>query len=158
MDLLKTSPKKKNSSESEETLRDTAMLLQETLADFGVEAQVVDWSAGPTVTLFKVSLPSGVRVSKVTNLTDDIALAMASQGVRIFSPIPGTNYVGIEVPNVKRRSVLLSDVLPQAGKGPLQVAIGEDVEGNPIVTDLAKMPHLLIGGTTGSGKSVSIKE
>ncbi|WP_283170447.1 FtsK/SpoIIIE family DNA translocase [Curtanaerobium respiraculi] len=156
MELLTQATKESASAESQETLRDTAMLLQETLADFGVEATVVDWAAGPTVTLFKVSLPSGVRVSKVSNLTDDIALAMASQGVRIFSPIPGTNYVGIEVPNVKRRSVLLSDVLPAAGKGPLQVAIGEDVEGNPIVSDLAKMPHLLIGGTTGSGKSVSI--
>ena len=156
MQLIKSSGAKVASKETEETLRETAMLLQNTLADFGVDAEVVGWAAGPTVTLFKVSLPSGVRVSKVTNLTDDIALAMASQGVRIFSPIPGTNYVGIEVPNVKRRSVLLGDVLPQAGKSPLEVAIGEDVEGNPIVSDLAKMPHLLIGGTTGSGKSVSI--
>lgn len=156
MKLIKSSGAKVASKETEETLRETAMLLQNTLADFGVDAEVVGWAAGPTVTLFKVSLPSGVRVSKVTNLTDDIALAMASQGVRIFSPIPGTNYVGIEVPNVKRRSVLLGDVLPQAGKSPLEVAIGEDVEGHPIVSDLAKMPHLLIGGTTGSGKSVSI--
>lgn len=154
--ILKHSDQQANDKETEETLRETAALLQDTLSDFGVDAKVVGWAAGPTVTLFKVSLPSGVRVSRVTNLTDDIALAMASQGVRIFSPIPGTNYVGIEVPNVHRRTVLLGDVLPAAGKGPLEVAIGEDVEGHPIVSDLARMPHLLIGGTTGSGKSVSI--
>ena len=111
---------------------------------------------GPTVTLFKVELPSGVRVNRVSNLTDDIALALAAPGVRIFAPIPGTNYVGIEVPNKKREMVLLGDVLKHAPKGPLQVAIGKDVEGNCIVSDLATMPHLLIGGTTGSGKSVSI--
>lgn len=156
MSLLKTSGSAKNDKESTQTLRDTAMLLQETLADFGVNAKVVDWVAGPTVTLFKIDLPSGVRVSRVTNLTDDIALALASPGVRIFSPVPGTNYVGIEVPNIKRQNVLLGDVLAKAGSGPLQIAIGKDVEGTCIVTDLAKMPHLLIGGTTGSGKSVSI--
>jgi len=156
LSLLKTTDAKTNGKESEETLRETAMLLQETLADFGVHADVVGWVAGPTVTLFKVDLPSGVRVSKVTNLQDDIALALASQGVRIFAPIPGTNFVGIEVPNVKRQNVLLGDVLPSAGRGPLQIAIGKDVEGRSIMSDLSKMPHLLIGGTTGSGKSVAI--
>lgn len=154
--LLKTTDARGSGKESEETLRDTAMLLQETLADFGVNAEVVGWVAGPTVTLFKVDLPSGVRVNKVTNLQDDIALALASQGVRIFAPIPGTNFVGIEVPNVKRQNVLLGDVLPSAGRGPLQIAIGKDVEGRSIMSDLSKMPHLLIGGTTGSGKSVAI--
>jgi len=137
-------------------LRKTAACLQETLEDFGILAQVVGWVAGPTVTLFKVDLPSGVRVSRVTALEDDIALALAAPGVRIFAPIPGTNYVGIEVPNKTRRNVLLGDVLPHAGSGPLELAVGMDVEGRPIVGDLAKMPHLLIGGTTGSGKSVSI--
>ena len=156
MSLLKSTKNVKADRESAATLRDTAMLLQETLADFGVAAQVVDWVAGPTVTLFKVDLPAGVRVSKVANLTDDIALALAAPGVRIFSPVPGTNYVGIEVPNIRRQNVLLGDVLPAAGDGPLEIAIGKDVEGTCIVTDLAKMPHLLIGGTTGSGKSVSI--
>ncbi len=156
MSLLHTSKPSKADRESAQTLRETAMLLQETLADFGVDAQVVDWVAGPTVTLFKIDLPSGVRVSKVTNLTDDIALALAAPGVRIFSPVPGTNYVGIEVPNINRQNVLLGDVIKDAPAGPLQIAIGKDVEGNCIVTDLAKMPHLLIGGTTGSGKSVAI--
>lgn len=141
---------------SESELSETAARLQETLEDFGIMAQVVGWVAGPTVTLFKVDLPAGVRVSRVTALNDDIALALAAPGVRIFAPIPGTNYVGIEVPNRTRQTVLLSDVLTDAGPGPLQIAIGKDVEGHSIVSDLAKMPHLLIGGTTGSGKSVSI--
>ncbi|MEG0218151.1 MAG: DNA translocase FtsK, partial [Raoultibacter sp.] len=109
-----------------------------------------------TVTLFKIDLPSGVRVSRVTALGDDLALALAAPGVRIFAPIPGTNYVGIEVPNRVRQSVLLGDILSEATGGPLHIAIGKDVEGRSIVTDLSKMPHLLIGGTTGSGKSVSI--
>ena len=156
MDLLSYSndPEKDRASEIE--LQDTAAHLQETLADFHIMADVVGWVAGPTVTLFKVDLPAGVRVSRVTALSDDIALALAAPGVRIFAPIPGTNYVGIEVPNRTRQTVFLGDVLKDADGGPLLMAIGKDVEGTSIITDLAKMPHLLIGGTTGSGKSVSI--
>lgn len=154
MNLLATGGARRGSTEEE--LREVAAELQGTLEDFGVMASVVGWVEGPTVTLFKVDLPSGVRVSKVTNLTDDIALALAAPGVRIFAPIPGTNYVGIEVPNRKRQMVYLPDVLEAAGPGPLQVAIGEDVEGHAIVHDLAKMPHVLIAGTTGSGKSVEV--
>ncbi len=154
MTLLATGGARRGSTEEE--LRDVAAELQGALEDFGVMASVVGWVEGPTVTLFKVDLPSGVRVSKVTNLTDDIALALAAPGVRIFAPIPGTNYVGIEVPNRNRQMVYLPDVLAAAGPGPLQVAIGEDVEGHAIVHDLAKMPHVLIAGTTGSGKSVEV--
>ena len=154
MTLLATGGARRGSTEEE--LRDVAAELQGTLEDFGVMASVVGWVEGPTVTLFKVDLPSGVRVSKVTNLTDDIALALAAPGVRIFAPIPGTNYVGIEVPNRNRQMVYLPDVLAAAGPGPLQVAIGEDVEGHAIVHDLAKMPHVLIAGTSGSGKSVEV--
>lgn len=154
MTLLATGGARRGSTEEE--LRDVAAELQGTLEDFGVMASVVGWVEGPTVTLFKVDLPSGVRVSKVTNLTDDIALALAAPGVRIFAPIPGTNYVGIEVPNRNRQMVYLPDVLAAAGPGPLQVAIGEDVEGHAIVHDLAKMPHVLIAGSTGSGKSVEV--
>ncbi len=154
MTLLATGGARRGSTEEE--LRDVAAELQGTLEDFGVMASVVGWVEGPTVTLFKVDLPSGVRVSKVTNLTDDIALALAAPGVRIFAPIPGTNYVGIEVPNRNRQMVYLPDVLAAAGPGPLPVAIGEDVEGHAIVHDLAKMPHVLIAGTTGSGKSVEV--
>ena len=154
MNLLATGGARRGSTEEE--LREVAAELQGTLEDFGVMASVIGWVEGPTVTLFKVDLPSGVRVSKVTNLTDDIALALAAPGVRIFAPIPGTNYVGIEVPNRNRQMVYLPDVLAAAGPGPLQVAIGEDVEGHAIVHDLAKMPHVLIAGTTGSGKSVEV--
>ncbi|HIT51726.1 MAG TPA: DNA translocase FtsK 4TM domain-containing protein [Candidatus Aveggerthella excrementigallinarum] len=156
MDILNVSADEEADRESEASLAETGALLQETLADFGIHAEVVGWVAGPTVTLFKVDLPAGVRVSRVTALTDDIALALAAPGVRIFAPIPGTNYVGIEVPNRVRQNVLLGDVLPGAKGGPLEIAIGKDVEGQLIISDLAKMPHLLIGGTTGSGKSVSI--
>lgn len=156
LSILKSSANSKNEKESDASLAATGERLQETLADFGINAKVVGWVAGPTVTLFKVDLPSGVRVSRVTALTDDIALALAAPGVRIFAPIPGTNYVGIEVPNRIRQNVLLGDVLPYATGGPLDIAIGKDVEGDVIISDLAKMPHLLIGGTTGSGKSVSI--
>ena len=156
MSLLKRSSARDKKRESEESLQDTAELLQQTLEDFGVPVDVVGWVAGPTVTLFKIDLPSGIRVNKITNLTDDIALALAAPGVRIFAPIPGTNYVGVEVPNKVRQNVYLGDILPAAKPGPLQVAIGEDVEGHKMVFDLAKMPHLLVGGTTGSGKSISI--
>ena len=156
MKLLKKSGARDKKRESEESLQDTAELLQQTLEDFGVPVDVVGWVAGPTVTLFKIDLPSGIRVNKITNLTDDIALALAAPGVRIFAPIPGTNYVGVEVPNKVRQNVYLGDILPAAKPGPLQVAIGEDVEGHKMVFDLAKMPHLLVGGTTGSGKSISI--
>ena len=156
MSILSVTKAKKSKKESEESLRDTALLLQQTLFDFGIDVGIAGWVAGPTVTLYKVELPSGVRVSRITNLTDDIALALAAPGVRIFSPIPGTNYVGVEVPNQVREGVLLGDVLPAAGSGKLEVAIGKDVEGNCVVEDLARMPHVLIAGTTGSGKSVCV--
>ncbi len=154
--LLKVSKSKRRSRAFEEELADTAGRLQKTLEDFNIMATVVDWVAGPTVTLFEVDLPPGVRVSRVTALCDDIALALAAPGVRIYAPVPGTHYVGIEVPNATRDTVLLGDVLKYVKGGPLEMAIGKDVEGKPVVCDLAKMPHLLIGGTTGSGKSVGI--
>ncbi len=156
MDLLATSVNPEADLATDAELQETGACLQETLEDFNIMAKVVGWVAGPTVTLFKVDLPAGVRVSRVTALEDDIALALAAPGVRIFAPIPGTNFVGIEVPNRTRQTVLLGDVIKGAPEGPLQIAIGKDVEGHCIVSDLAKMPHLLIGGTTGSGKSVSI--
>lgn len=155
-DLLAVSKNSKKDKASDAELADTAACLQETLESFAIMAEVVGWVAGPTVTLFKVDLPAGVRVSRITALEQDIALALAAPGVRIFAPIPGTNYVGIEVPNRSRQSVLLGDVIKDATEGPLQIVIGKDVEGRSIISDLAKMPHLLIGGTTGSGKSVAI--
>ena len=154
--LLKRSGSKARGKSSESELAMLGARLQDTLQEFSVDARVVGWVHGPTVTLFKVSLASGVRVNRITALADDIALAFASPSVRIFSPIAGTSLVGIEIPNDTRDGVLLGDVLPPAGDRPLLMAIGKDVEGNPITADLAKMPHLLIGGTTGSGKSVAI--
>lgn len=155
-EYLRRSEVQAHSSASDEELAETAEILAETLEDFGISIEVKGWVAGPTVTLFKISLPSGVRVNRITVLSDDIALALAAPGVRIFAPIPGTNYVGIEVPNKVRQNVLLGDVLDCAPAGPLQCAVGKDVEGNNVVMDLAKAPHVLIGGTTGSGKSVGI--
>ena len=156
MTLLKVGKEKRKTKAFENELAEPAGRLQQTMEDFGIMATVVDWVAGPTVTLFEVDLPPGVRVSRIMALQDDIALALAAPGVRIFAPIPGTHYVGIEVPNATRENVLLGDVLKEVHGGPLELAIGKDVEGNAIVCDLAKMPHLLIGGTTGSGKSVGI--
>lgn len=155
-ELLNRSDVKAHSNASEEELRETAEVLTETLSDFGILIEVKGWVAGPTVTLFKIALPSGVRVNKITVLSDDIALALAAPGVRIFAPIPGTNFVGIEVPNKVRQNVLLGDVLDHAPSGPLQCAVGKDVEGHNVIMDLARAPHVLIGGTTGSGKSVGI--
>ncbi len=156
MSLLQAPDPSHSRGSDPQVLQLTSEKLQATLESFGVNAKVVGWIEGPTVTLFKVDLPSGVRVSRITNLSDDIALALASPGVRIFAPIPGTNHVGIEIPNAKRQTVFLSEVLNDAKGGALEVAIGKDVEGRSIISDLAKMPHLLIGGTTGSGKSVAI--
>ena len=155
-DILKPAEDNASVTESEDTLKQKADKLKETLEEFGIKANVVGWVPGPTVTLFKVDLPAGVRVSRITALNDDIALALAAPGVRVFAPIPGTTYVGIEIPNENRQTVLLSEVLSKAKKGPLQMAIGKDVEGNAVTANLASMPHLLIGGTTGSGKSVAI--
>ncbi len=120
-------------------------------------SRVVDWIAGPTVTLFRLEIARGIRVNTIGSLADDLALALASSQIRVLAPIPDTSLVGIEVPNVRRRDVTLGDVMPPAGAGgPLMLAVGKDVSGKAVVPDLAKMPHLLIGGTTGSGKSVAI--
>lgn len=151
--MLEVTRAKRSSMTGE--LRQTANHLQQTLEEFSVPAKVVGWLAGPTVTMYKVELPSGVRLAKLTKLADDIALALAASAVRI-AQIPGTSLVGVEIPNKTRSSVLLGDIISSTPAGPLQVAIGEDVDGGKISVDLAKMPHLLIAGTTGSGKSVCL--
>ena len=154
--MLRHNPHSASSASSEKELEQTAGALQSTLKEFGLHSQVVGRISGPTVTTFKVQPGEGERVSRISNLEDDIALSLAAQSVRIFAPIPGTSLVGIEIPNAKRQNVNLGDVLPYVQGGPLELAIGRDAEGAPIVADLAKMPHLLIAGTTGSGKSVMI--
>jgi len=155
--LRRTSESASRHKASDNELRATATVISDTLATFDIPARVVSWVAGPTVTLFEVEIAKGVRLSRVTALADDLALALASSTVRILAPIPGKALVGIEVPNERRTSVTLGDVLAPAGEGgPLLLAIGKDVAGDPVLADLAVMPHLLIGGTTGSGKSVAI--
>lgn len=156
LEILHANPQSASSASSDKELEQTAESLQSTLLEFGRSARVVGWIAGPTVTTFKLQPGEGERVSKISSLEDDIALSLAAQSVRIFAPIPGTSLVGIEIPNRKRQNVNLGDVLPYVKCGPLELAIGRDAEGTPVVADLAKMPHLLIAGTTGSGKSVMI--
>lgn len=132
--------------------------LEKTLHDFGVKGKIADVSCGPAITQYEFQPAAGVKVSKIVNLSDDIALSMAVAGVRIEAPIPGKAAVGIEIPNkstsmVCLREVVESDVF-QNSKSKLTVALGKDISGKPIIADLAKMPHLLIAGSTGSGKSV----
>ncbi len=154
--LLDSNPNSAASASSDSELDRTAKRLQATLEEFGLKSRVSGWTAGPLVTTFKIEMGEGERVNKITNLQDDIQLSLASESVRIFAPIPGTSLVGIEIPNKKRQNVFLGDVLPYAQGGPLEFAIGRDSEGSPVVADLARMPHMLVAGTTGSGKSVLI--
>ncbi|MCI2123974.1 MAG: DNA translocase FtsK [Olsenella sp.] len=154
VDMLKVNPNSGVSAESDDELSAVAAKLQGTLEEFGLTSRVVGWVAGPSVTTFKIEMGEGERVSKITNLQDDIALSLASRSVRIFAPIPGTSLVGIEIPNKTTQPVYLGDVLPYVKGGPLEAAFGRDSEGNPVVVDIAGLPHLLVAGTTGSGKSV----
>lgn len=157
--LLSVSPSvtAADSRENHRQYSEVAAVITETLGTFDVPSKVVDWVIGPTVTLFKIEIAKGTRLNKVTALADDLALALSAQTIRILAPIPGESLVGVEVPNTKRSSVTLGDVLPTAGTGsPLLLGIGKDVSGNSIAADLGKLPHLLIGGSTGSGKSVAI--
>ena len=141
-------------------LTDTASKLQKTLYSFGVQAKVENVSVGPAITRYELKPAEGVRVSKIANLADDIALNLAAETIRIEAPIPGKQAVGIEVPNKEKEMVPLRAVLEsddfQDNKSKLSVALGKDVAGNPVIADIAKMPHVLIAGSTGSGKSVCI--
>ena len=134
--------------------------LEEALAAHGVETRLVGMTVGPTVTRYELELAPGVKVAKVTALSKDIAYAMATADVRILAPIPGKSAIGVEVPNRQRQLVAVGDVLntPEAKtlSGPLSVAVGRDIDGKPVMVDLAKMPHVLVAGTTGSGKSSCI--
>lgn len=156
LSMLSSNPHSAGTASSTEELNETMKRLQDTLHEFGLSSRVVDYVAGPIVTTFRVEMGEGERVSRIRNLEDDIALTLAAEKVRIFAPIPGTSFVGIEIPNKTRQNVHLGDVLPYASGGPLEVAIGRDSSGKPVVADIAKMPHMLVAGTTGSGKSVMI--
>ena len=150
----------KSQGDSDEHLRKTAKKLQDTLHNFGVNVIVTNVSCGPTVTRYELQPEMGVKVSKIVNLADDIKLNLATPDIRIEAPIPGKAAVGIEVPNKENHAVMLRELLQsqefQTAKSKLAFAVGKDIAGKPVVTDIAKMPHLLIAGATGSGKSVCI--
>lgn len=143
-----------------EEAKNNVHILESTLRSFGVNVRITDVSVGPTVTRYELEPAPGVKVSRITNLQDDIALQLAATHIRIEAPIPGKSAVGIEVPNARTSEVALRDVLEYSGfrnkKGGVPVALGKDITGKPVITDLTKMPHLLIAGSTGSGKSVCI--
>ena len=145
---------------SEQEYRDTAVKLQQTLRNFGVGVTVTNISCGPSVTRYELHPEQGVKVSKIVGLADDIKLSLAAEDIRIEAPIPGKSAVGIEVPNKEKTSVFLRDLLEsdafQKHPSRLAFAVGKDIGGQVVVTDIAKMPHLLIAGATGSGKSVCI--
>ena len=154
--MLSSNPNSASSASSKDELDHTMARLQGTLEEFGLTSKVVDYISGPLVTTFRVEMGEGERVNKIRTLEDDIALTLAAEKVRIFAPIPGTSFVGIEIPNKTRQNVHLGDVLPYATGGSLEVAVGRDSAGKPVIADISKMPHMLVAGTTGSGKSVMI--
>jgi DNA segregation ATPase FtsK/SpoIIIE, S-DNA-T family len=146
--------------EAHRTIEAQTAALQETFEQFGVDATVARWSRGPTVTRFEIELGPGVQVKKVANMGDDIAYALAAPDVRIVAPIPGKSAIGVEVPNRQRDLITLGDILrtdeARRDPHPLTVAMGVDIAGNPALVNLATMPHLLVSGATGSGKSVTV--
>jgi S-DNA-T family DNA segregation ATPase FtsK/SpoIIIE len=150
--LRKSTPSAINNQSAE---RDTAAVLLHALSQFGVEARVIGMVVGPRVTRYELQLAPGTKVSKVTNLKDDLAYALASTEIRILAPIPGKSAVGVEVPNQRPDFVTLGDIYREFPKsaGPLMVWLGKDISGKAVYTDLTRLPHLLIAGTTGSGKS-----
>ena len=158
MELLKKG--KQTGGDSDAHLRETAGKLQETLHNFGVNVSITNVSCGPTVTRYELQPEQGVKVSKIVGLTDDIKLNLAATDIRIEAPIPGKAAVGIEVPNENNSTVMLRDLLQSEAfsscKSKLAFAAGKDIAGKPVITNIAKMPHLLIAGATGSGKSVCI--
>ncbi|MBE0484806.1 DNA translocase FtsK [Marinobacter sp.] len=145
---------------SEEALEHMSRLLEEKLADFGVSVEVVEVNPGPVITRFEIKPAAGVKVSKISNLAKDLARSLAVLSVRVVEVIPGKSVVGIEIPNEEREIVRLSEVLSARvfieSSSALTLALGNDIGGNPMVANLAKMPHLLVAGTTGSGKSVGV--
>ncbi len=159
IDLL-TPPPASNVSVDRKGIEMNSRLLEKKLGDFNVTGAVVAVQPGPVVTMYEVEPGAGVKVSKFVNLTDDLAMAMRAVSIRVVAPIPGKNAVGIEIPNQQRESVYLSEIISssefQNGKAKIPIALGKDITGQPVVSDLAQMPHLLVAGQTGSGKSVGL--
>jgi S-DNA-T family DNA segregation ATPase FtsK/SpoIIIE len=158
--LLDPSDEKSDKGFSEESLNAMSRLLEIKLKDFGVVAEVVSVLPGPVVTRFEIQPAAGVKASRITNLAKDLARSMAVVSVRVVEVIPGKTVMGIEIPNEHREMVRLSEIISsdvfESSKSPLTLALGHDIAGEPIVADMAKMPHLLVAGTTGSGKSVGV--
>lgn len=159
LDLLKEVEVTNTNSKGKE-IKDNIKIIQDTLNNFGVDAKVIGVNSGPTITSYEISLAAGVKVSKILSLSDNLALALATTDIRILAPIPGKSAVGIEVPNKNKDTLLLKEILDSDEfrnlKSKLPLALGKDVTGNTIISSIANMPHLLIAGATGSGKSVCI--
>lgn len=149
-----------NNNAMMESIKQTALQLENTLLDFNIEAKVTGVSRGPVITRYELELAAGTRVSKISNLTDNIALALASESVRIIAPIPGRSVIGIEIPNKVRNAVYLREVLESVdfrnSKLDIPFVLGKGIYGNNVVSDMSEAPHLLVAGTTGSGKSVCL--
>ncbi len=160
MELLDVPVAPVKSRQIEDDLNNSARILEDTLADFGIAVKVTDIERGPIITRYELEPAPGVKVNRIEALEDDIALAMKAQSVRIIAPIPGKARVGVEVPNSQSSMVFLRDVIEskefQDDRSKLSLALGKDISGRPVIADLAKMPHLLIAGTTGSGKTVCV--
>ncbi|KXV48239.1 FtsK/SpoIIIE family DNA translocase [Acetobacter tropicalis] len=159
LDLLKPAPAHTQYGPSAEALNATARLLEQVLSDYGVQGTIVGMSAGPVVTLYELEPAAGIRSARVIGLADDVARSLSVLSVRIAT-VPGRNVIGIEVPNQTRETVYLSELLSQPDwqndPAHLSLALGKDIAGEPVFSDLARMPHLLVAGTTGSGKSVGV--
>ncbi len=141
-----------------EELKERALLLVSKLREFGIDGEVVNIHPGPVITLYEFKPAPGIKIGKILSLVDDLALGLSAKSIRIIAPIPGKNVIGIEISNPKREWVYLKEIIQSKefknSKSPLTLALGKDISGYPVVTDLKKMPHLLIAGTTGSGKSI----
>jgi len=159
LSLLKPAPTHAISGPSEEALQANARLLESVLSDYGVQGSIVEIRPGPVVTLYELEPAPGIRSARVIGLADDVARSLSVTAVRIAT-VPGRNVIGIEVPNARRETVFLSEILTseelQKHPGRLTLALGKEINGAPIFADLARMPHLMIAGTTGSGKSVGV--
>jgi DNA segregation ATPase FtsK/SpoIIIE, S-DNA-T family len=151
---------KRNQEIQQQSLIMNSRLLEKKLKDFGVEGKVTEVSPGPVITMYEFEPAPGVKISRITNLSDDLAMAMRAVSIRIVAPLPGKSVIGIEIPNTLRETVGLKDILASqefsGSKSKLTLALGKDILGTPVVTNLAKMPHLLIAGATGTGKSVCL--
>lgn len=159
LDLLE-SPPPLAERKIKEDLTGSARILEETLSDFGISVKVTNIERGPVITRYELELAPGVKVNRIVSLADDIALAMKAQSARVVAPIPGKGRVGVEIPNIQSSLVYLKEVLEtpefQNSVSKLTLALGKDIAGKPVVADLAQMPHLLIAGTTGSGKTICV--